>query len=180
MSTHEWSKLSPEQRQEWLEEARNVALADPGLITQAPAGSRFELPGRKITDLTSFLCAVGEAINGPHGYFGRHLTSFQDCLVGKFGATTPSTFVWLDADASRASLGHAAMARWALERVQAEDFVDEGGKLWLESLMKSAKRGEGPTLFDAIAGVIVAAGWRIELCDADGVLVQILTSQTIH
>jgi hypothetical protein len=33
---------------------------------------------------------------------------------------------------------------------------------------------EGPTLFDALAGVIVAAGWRIELCDAQGAVQEIL------
>lgn len=174
MSTHEWSTLSPELRREWLDEARGVALADPGLITQAPAGTRFDLPGHLITDLTSFLCAVGEAVNGPHGYFGRHLNSFQDCLAGKFGATPPSTFVWRNAEASRASLGHKAMAQWALERLQAADYVDEQGKRWLEALLAGARRAEGPTLFDALAGVIVAAGWRIELCDAQGAVQEIL------
>ena len=52
----------------------------------SPPGSLFVLPGRVIGDLTAFLCAMGEAVNGPGGYFGQHLMGFEDCCYGGFGA----------------------------------------------------------------------------------------------
>ena len=171
---HDWLPLPRAAREEWLNEARSIALADPGLVTQAPPGTRFELPGRIITDLTAFLCAVGEAVNGPHGYFGRSLNSFQDCLDGGFGASRPSTLVWKDAETSRAALGHAAMQEWANEQLEAQAFVDDQGRSWLQALADTADRGEGTTLFEAIAGIIVSAGWQLELCDARGEVVQTL------
>lgn len=33
--------------------------------------------------------SIGEAINGPGGYFGWNLDALHDCLRGGFGALTP-------------------------------------------------------------------------------------------
>ena len=38
------------------------------------------LDGRHVTDLASLFCAVGEAFNGPGGYFGGNFTALDDCL----------------------------------------------------------------------------------------------------
>ncbi|MFD0068387.1 barstar family protein [Streptomyces sp. NPDC056690] len=49
---------------------------------------------RYIVDEDSFYCAIGEAINGPGGYFGWNLDALDDCLRGGWGATAPFTLHW--------------------------------------------------------------------------------------
>ncbi len=66
-----WHELAPEDRHAWL----SVALWSREYQCQgrpdAPAGEVFTLDGRHIVDKDSFYCAIGEAVNGPGGYFGR-------------------------------------------------------------------------------------------------------------
>ncbi|MFE2328425.1 barstar family protein [Streptomyces sp. NPDC059385] len=70
-----------------------------------PAGTTFHLDGRHVTDEAGFFCALGEAVNGPGGYFGRSLDGVADALCGRFGATLPFTLVWHDHEVARRSLG---------------------------------------------------------------------------
>ncbi|MFF7145615.1 barstar family protein [Streptomyces nodosus] len=89
-----WHELAPEDRHAWL----SVALWSREYQRQgkpdAPAGQVFTLDGRHIVDRTSFYCAIGEAINGPGGYFGWNLDALRDCLRGGWGATTPFSLRW--------------------------------------------------------------------------------------
>jgi RNAse (barnase) inhibitor barstar len=43
----------------------------------------------EVIDKNSFFCALGEALNGPGGYYGKGLDSMHDCLLGGFGPTPP-------------------------------------------------------------------------------------------
>jgi hypothetical protein len=47
--------------------------------------------GAHVTDITSYYCALGEAVDGPGGYFGWNLDALAVCLRGGFGATPPFT-----------------------------------------------------------------------------------------
>ncbi len=89
-----WHELAPEDRHAWL----SVALWSREYQRQgkpdAPAGQVFALDGRHIVDRDTFYCAIGEAINGPGGYFGWNLDALDDCLRGGWGATTPFTLHW--------------------------------------------------------------------------------------
>ncbi|MFB8003703.1 barstar family protein [Nocardia sp. NPDC056000] len=70
-----------------------------------PPGTRYELDGTHIVDEDTFYCAIGEAVNGPGGYFGWNLDAFEDCTRGGFGATTPFTIVWNESATARTHLG---------------------------------------------------------------------------
>ena len=89
-----WRPLDAEGRRAWL----SVALRSHGYRSggrpDAPAGRVFTLDGRAVTDRDGFYCALGEAVNGPCGYFGWNLDALDDCLCGGFGATTPFTLEW--------------------------------------------------------------------------------------
>jgi RNAse (barnase) inhibitor barstar len=89
---NQWTGLSSDGRAAWLEVVR-LAWTPPS-TGDAPAHSVFDLDGAHITDRPSFYCALGEAVNGPGGYFGADLDALADCLRGGFGATTPFTLVW--------------------------------------------------------------------------------------
>lgn len=99
-----WHEFAPEDKLAWL----SVALWSRGYQRQgkadAPAGEVFTLDGRHIVDEDSFYCAIGEAINGPGGYFGWNLDALDDCLRGGWGATTPFTVHWDSSAQSKARL----------------------------------------------------------------------------
>ncbi|MEV7561687.1 barstar family protein [Streptomyces sp. NPDC089795] len=89
-----WHALAPEDRRAWL----SVALWSHAYRRRgrpdAPAGHAFTLDGRYVVDKDSFSCAIGDAINGPGGYFGWNLDALNDCLGGRWGATAPFTLHW--------------------------------------------------------------------------------------
>jgi RNAse (barnase) inhibitor barstar len=98
---NEWAEHGWLLRQHWARAAgvhRRAGLAD------RPAGATYHLDGRYVTEMEGFYCALGEAINGPGGYFGWNLDALDDCLRGGFGATAPFTLVWHHSDVAREHL----------------------------------------------------------------------------
>ncbi|KNE84378.1 MULTISPECIES: barstar family protein [Streptomyces] len=99
-----WHGLDPEARRAWL----SVALCSREYRRRgrpdAPAGRVFTLDGRHVVDADSFYCAIGEAVNGPCGYFGWNLDALVDCLRGRWGATAPFTLEWQDSAEARSRL----------------------------------------------------------------------------
>ncbi|GAB3960166.1 barstar family protein [Actinoallomurus acanthiterrae] len=88
-----WARYDRTLRHEWA----GVALAHHRSdAPDRPAGTVFNLDGRFVTDIGGFYCAVGEAINGPGGYFGWNLDALDDCLGGRWGARAPFRLVWHD------------------------------------------------------------------------------------
>lgn len=83
-----WSSFSMEQREGWLEVVR-INFKRTSDQQDEKLGSYFLLDATYVTDSTSFFCAIGEAINGPGGYFGFDFMSLKDCLCGGYGAAPP-------------------------------------------------------------------------------------------
>ncbi|MGW0949578.1 barstar family protein [Streptomyces sp. NPDC002623] len=97
-----WVGLDTRQRGAWLDLVRERGCR---LEHQArPAGHVYELDGRHITDEPGLYLALGEAVNGPGGYFGGCLNALVDCLRGNFGYTTPATLLWRDVATAREHL----------------------------------------------------------------------------
>ncbi|MFC6019552.1 barstar family protein [Plantactinospora solaniradicis] len=86
------------------------------------AGRTYHLDGRYVTDVEGFYCAVGEAVNGPGGYFGWNLDALDDCLRGGWGAATPFRLVWHDADVARQYLV-PGYDRWRLHPAVTLDYL---------------------------------------------------------
>jgi RNAse (barnase) inhibitor barstar len=97
-----WHDLSPEGKDAWLRVAVNHQRHSN--LTNEPPGMTYELDGRHIVDEKSFFCALGEAINGPCGYFGMDLDGLRDCFNGGFGGTAPFMLNWHDSQVARAHL----------------------------------------------------------------------------
>ncbi|MGP4046799.1 barstar family protein [Streptomyces sp. 2A115] len=97
-----WARCGMEGRRYWL----STALDNhDGHQPDAAPGGTYHLDGRHITDEPGFFCALGEAMNGPAGYFGRGLDALADCLCGHWGVRPPFTLVWHDAEIARTCLG---------------------------------------------------------------------------
>lgn len=112
-----WHQLAPEDRRAWL----SVALWSREYRRRgrpdAPAGQTFTLDGRHVVDRDSFYCAIGEAVNGPGGYFGWNLDALDDCLRGGWGAAAPFTLLW--------DFSARARERWAEHDAGLFDLVQE-------------------------------------------------------
>jgi RNAse (barnase) inhibitor barstar len=100
---NQWAVYDSEGRREWLTVVGRSSFRQTGPVDR-PAGCAYYLDGAHVTDETCFYLAVGEAINGPGGYFGWNLDALNDCLRGGFRATTPFTLIWSDSQVARQSL----------------------------------------------------------------------------
>ncbi|MEU0136211.1 barstar family protein [Streptomyces sp. NPDC006296] len=113
----------------------------------------YVIDGSGITGLDGFWAAMGEAVNGPGGYFGRNLDSFADCLRGGFGTPADGSFVieWRDHARSARALGHEETAR-RLEGLLTRAHPTH--RAHVERELAEARAGRGPTLFDVLVGII--------------------------
>ena len=94
---------------------------------------------------------MGEAVNGPGGYFGRSLHSLDDCFFGGFGLESPYTIVWREHALSRSVLSPAVRVEeiehgpWLIPR---EHMTDED-RTWFNYRL-SAARGGRRSMFDEL------------------------------
>lgn len=100
-----WHSLDQQGRRAWL----SVALWSSeyrrrGNSADIAPGRVFVLDGQQVHDVDSFYCAIGEAVNGPGGYFGWNLDALNDCLRGGWGAAPPFTLEWQYAEVARSRL----------------------------------------------------------------------------
>ncbi|ULO04716.1 barstar family protein [Paenibacillus sp. 19GGS1-52] len=88
-SNNSWSRFTKEYRTGWLEVVRlhNSVLGIP----KDQQNLDYDLDLTLVSDVVSFFCALGEAMNGPSGYYGYDLVSLKDCLCGGFGSKPPFT-----------------------------------------------------------------------------------------
>ncbi|MEU7066324.1 barstar family protein [Streptomyces sp. NPDC046161] len=112
----------------------------------------YVIDGARVHSLQDFWTALGEAVNGPGGYFGRGLDSLTDCLRGGFGTPDDGSYVfeWRGHAASRRALGHPETARY-LEGILARCHHTNRGRVAEE--LAQARAGRGPTLFDILTGI---------------------------
>ncbi|MEV8314507.1 barstar family protein [Streptomyces sp. NPDC059900] len=122
-----WSALDTRRRGAWLDLVREHHCRRPH--RDRPAGHAYELDGRYITDEPSLYLALGEAVNGPGGYFGGCLAALDDCLRGTFGYTAPATLLWRDAATVREHLSRQLTPEGGAYDLFAEvlDALAEGG-----------------------------------------------------
>ncbi|MFD7661717.1 barstar family protein [Streptomyces sp. NPDC059788] len=101
-----WAAYPAREREQWLDIVRERGCRLSGHAPDRPPGRVYDLDGRHISDETGLYCALGEAINGPGGYFGGCRNALSDCLSGRFGATTPFTLRWHHSHVARHHLSH--------------------------------------------------------------------------
>ncbi|WP_405982628.1 barstar family protein [Streptomyces sp. NBC_00158] len=113
----------------------------------------YVLDGRRILTLDDFWREVGEAVNGPGGYFGKNLDAFNDCLRGGFGTPEDGRFTleWHDHRQSRRALGHAETARVLEDRLGRCHPTNREG---VARDLAAAREGRGPTVFDWLVEII--------------------------
>lgn len=111
-----WADLDFLQRMSWLNLVRTHHCRYETDTEDKPANLVYELDGSHVTDYSSFFIALGEAINGPGGYFGGCFDALADCLCGGFGAETPFTLIWRASNIARIALDKKARIKESLAR----------------------------------------------------------------
>ncbi|MGW0859676.1 barstar family protein [Streptomyces sp. NPDC002690] len=99
-----WRGLSGDEQWAWLSVALYSHEYRRRGKPEALAGRTVTLDGRHVVDRNSFWCAIGEAVNGPLGYFGWNLDALDDCLFGGWGTAGGFTLDWTDSVEARARL----------------------------------------------------------------------------
>src|SRR3954452_12791660 len=106
----------------------------------------YVIPGERVTSLESFYDLVGEAVNGPGGYFGGNLDAFEDCLRGGFGTPDEGYAIrWQHSEVSKQALGYPETVRQLelrLMRCHASNIP------LVSEELEMARSGQGPTVFD--------------------------------
>lgn len=96
-----WAGLDRSGRYLWVRAAAFHRVPTP----DRPAGTIYHLDGRHVTDFDGFFCAIGEAINGPGGWFGGDLFWLhENAATGDGGATPGFRLIWHDSEVARAHL----------------------------------------------------------------------------
>ncbi|WP_328906618.1 barstar family protein [Streptomyces sp. NBC_00234] len=113
----------------------------------------YVIEGSEVTGLERFWEVIGEAVNGPGGYFGRNLDAFADCLSGGMGTPDDEDFVieWRDHTRSAEALGHPETARYLRRLAQR---AHPTSRIRLQAELGEALAGRGPTLFDRLVEII--------------------------
>ncbi|MDX3586350.1 barstar family protein [Streptomyces europaeiscabiei] len=107
----------------------------------------YVLDGSQVRTLEDFWRLIGEAVNGPGGYFGKNLDAFADCLSGGFGQPDDDDYVveWRAHQASREYLGYPETARQLEIRLSR---CHPTNRPAVSADLTAAHTKHGPTVFD--------------------------------
>ncbi|MGW4397889.1 barstar family protein [Amycolatopsis nivea] len=102
----EWTRYPAAQHGDWLHVVQNAWFTAGKRAMRYNTGD-IVIDGQGLSSEDSFYCALGEAANGPGGYFGSNLDALVDCLRSEPASTPRYPVVWNAAAASRRTLGDA-------------------------------------------------------------------------
>jgi hypothetical protein len=124
-----------------------------GSPADVSSSALYELQGDRINSMEDFWVAIGEAINGPGGYFGKNLDAFIDCLRGGMGTPAAGTYTirWLNSEQSRAALGYPATVRQLRIRLAG---CHPSNRPRVRAELQEAESRRGPTVFDWLVDIV--------------------------
>ncbi|WP_405642591.1 barstar family protein [Streptomyces uncialis] len=103
----EWLRWPVNCQSAWLHVVQNSWFASNRRAARYGVEEIVHLDGAQISTKSGFFCALGEAVNGPGGYFGSNLDALADCISSSSGEGPPARIVWQNFQASREFLDDA-------------------------------------------------------------------------
>ncbi|MDX3487247.1 MULTISPECIES: barstar family protein [unclassified Streptomyces] len=102
----EWASHPSDWHESWIHVVQTAWFDSGRSTTRYETGGTAVIDGSGFTTRDGFYCALGEAVNGPGGYFGSNRDAIIDCLrtMRRDGAA-PFRLVWHNFAASREVLG---------------------------------------------------------------------------
>lgn len=77
----EWRTYPPSAHPSWLHVVQQAWFGAGRRAKRYSSASRYVLDGEEMASMAGFYCALGEAVNGPGGYFGSNPDALEDCLT---------------------------------------------------------------------------------------------------
>ncbi|MEV4062410.1 barstar family protein [Nonomuraea dietziae] len=102
----EWLQWPASHHSAWLHVVQNAWFTSNRRAARYGVDDVAYLDGAHIFTKSGFFCALGEAVNGPGGYFGSNLDALADCISSSFGEGPLVKIVWQNFRASQESLDH--------------------------------------------------------------------------
>lgn len=144
---NEWAHDDEDRRRDWLKVVSLYHDSHAMISNQDVVPNVFEMDGTFITDYASFFCAIGEAICGVGGYFGKNIYSLIDCTYGGYGAISPFTLMWYNSEIAKNSLDQQAWNN-EIEAVRQENidipkedfFVEIGDRPLMDALIENLEK----------------------------------------
>ncbi|MFE2839889.1 barstar family protein [Streptomyces mirabilis] len=103
----EWLQWPVSYHGAWLHVVQNAWFTSNRRAARYGIDNVAYLDGAHISTKSGFFCALGEAVNGPGGYFGSNLDALVDCISSRSGEGSVRKIVWRDFRASQDSLNIA-------------------------------------------------------------------------
>ncbi|MFE3175377.1 barstar family protein [Amycolatopsis sp. NPDC059090] len=100
----EWMQYPTAQHRDWMHVVQNAWFTSGKNALRYGTGD-IVIDGRGLSSEASFYCAIGEAANGPGGYFGSNLDALEDCLRNGSVSGHRYSVVWNAVETSRRVLG---------------------------------------------------------------------------
>ncbi|MFB9924631.1 barstar family protein [Amycolatopsis halotolerans] len=100
----EWTRYPATQHGDWLHVVQNAWFTSGKRALRYGTGD-IVIDGQGLSSEDSFYCAIGEAANGPGGYFGSNLDALDDCVRNGSETGHHYSVVWSAAEISRRVLG---------------------------------------------------------------------------
>lgn len=119
---NQWVTLCTSERRHWLDACAAIRRTHR---PHRPVRVTYDMDASHVTDYPSFFIAIGEAIHGPGGYFGRNVDALSDCLCGGFGATSPFTLKIRHAEIAQRHLTSEAWRRQHIATSCQDSSLDE-------------------------------------------------------
>lgn len=111
--TGEWRRHPVEAHESWLHVVQSTWFATGHEAGRYGTDRAVVIDGLEMPRESSFFCALGEAVNGPGGYFGSNPAALDDCLMSSRLPSNPLQLTWRNFAASREQLGDDFTA-WAV------------------------------------------------------------------
>ncbi|MFC0623017.1 barstar family protein [Kribbella deserti] len=101
----EWAALPAGAHGSWLHVAATAWFETGRKAMRYGADEVGVINSSHLRNESSFYCELGEAINGPGGYFGATLDGLVDCLISSQRPGAPIRLVWQDFITAQERLG---------------------------------------------------------------------------
>lgn len=97
----EWSEHPMEHHASWLHVSQTAWFTGHQHVFNRSGRSSIVIDGARVLVPDGFYCALGEAVNGPGGYFGSNLDALADCLRSIHDRDPLRHLEWVSFAASR-------------------------------------------------------------------------------
>ncbi|MDG4828512.1 barstar family protein [Solwaraspora sp. WMMD1047] len=101
----EWLRWPNGCHDDWLHVVQNSWFSTGRRAGRYGHEEEVEIHGSRMATVSGFYCELGEAVNGPGGYFGSNLDALADCVSSNYGGGRLVRVNWRGADTSRQILG---------------------------------------------------------------------------